>query len=255
MSESREQYVVGVDSVPVANGGGWVMALTGIGNQWPVKFVAWPTFDALWAHACKQRYLVVAVDIPIGLTATGCRDADQEARNRLRAPSKGLPGRASSVFHAPPLCALHIKKYMKAKKLSKRKAGRGLSRQAHALRMKIGEVRRALESHDFNHSAVPRAAEVHPEVSFAAMAQRPMRFHKSRQAGVVERLAVLRAHFPNIVDAALFTEVDGPPDPGLDDVLDAAAAAWTARRLVSDDGTRLGGTDLDETDYPMNIWV
>ena len=112
-----------------------------------------------------------------------------------------------------------------------------------------------LEPGAFAAGARTRAAEVHPEVSFASMVGHPMSFHKTRQAGVAERLTLLKCHFPNIVEAAVATEITGPPTPGLDDVLDAVAAAWTARRLVSGDAQPLGGCERDKTCYPMNIWV
>ena len=112
-----------------------------------------------------------------------------------------------------------------------------------------------LEGRDFLAGACPQAAEVHPEVSFRDMAGRPMSFHKSLQAGVAERLVLLRCHFPNIVDSTVRTRVCGPPHPGLDDVLDAVAAAWTARRLIHGKATPLGGCEKDPEGYPMNIWV
>ena len=47
----------------------------------------------------------------------------------------------------------------------------------------------------------------------------------------------------------------GGPRPGRDDRLDAAAAAWTARRLASGAADCLGAGEYDDTGYPMNIWV
>jgi len=47
----------------------------------------------------------------------------------------------------------------------------------------------------------------------------------------------------------------GAPKAALDDVLDAAAAAWTARRIASDDAICLGESEFDETGYPMHIGI
>ena len=78
---------------------------------------------------------------------------------------------------------------------------------------------------------------------------------KRHQAGVAERIEALSAVFPNIVDAAVLTPVPGPPRASLDDLLDAAAAAWTCRRVYSGQARCLGAGEIDETGYPMNIWV
>lgn len=145
--------------------------------------------------------------------------------------------------------------YKVAGALARRSTGKGLTRQAFALLPKIREVRDALKPSDFGADAQLRAAEVHPEASFAVMAGRPMSFHKSLQAGVAERLALLERHFPDIVDVAVRTKRTGPPHPGPDDVLDAVAAAWTARRLLQGKAKRLGGCEMDSDGYPMNIWA
>ena len=261
MPEIEGQFVAGVDSVPESNGGGWVMAISGVGDHSPVGFVVWSSFAVLWSHACKAGYLVVAVDMPIGLPSEGHRAADLEARAELGSrTSKKQVGR-ESVFYAPPPFTLEIDDHAEANKLSYSRSSRGLSSQAHALRKKISEVRRALQPGDFHDSALPRAAEVHPEVCFKRMAGRPMSFKKSCQAGVAERLEVLKAAFPNIVDSAMLASIPSTPEPdmlcpGLDDVLDAVAAAWTARRLATPGSADdLGDGKPDEDRYPMTIWV
>ncbi len=78
---------------------------------------------------------------------------------------------------------------------------------------------------------------------------------KRYQAGLAERLETLTGVFPNIVDAAVLTPVPGPPHASLDDLLDAAAAAWTCRRVYLGEARCLGEGEADETGYPMNIWV
>ncbi len=78
---------------------------------------------------------------------------------------------------------------------------------------------------------------------------------KRYQAGIVERLHALKMDFANITEAAVQTPLPGPPHPSLDDLLDAAAAAWTCRRVVSGNALCLGRDQVDESGYPMNIWV
>ena len=62
--------------------------------------------------------------------------------------------------------------------------------------------------------------------------------------------------------AALSPEFDNlSPSPpsisgaNLDDLLDAAAAGWTARRMAAGTAMILGQGELDETGYPMAIWA
>src|SRR5688500_11844783 len=75
--------------------GGWLCVLeedTGL-----TGFIV-PSFIQLLTRLPADA--VVAIDIPIGLTDTGSRSCDCEARGFLRAP------RASSVFPAPVRAAL-----------------------------------------------------------------------------------------------------------------------------------------------------
>lgn len=258
--EDRSGSVGGVDGV---RGGAWILVVTETAPGSPIeKISVWKSFRDLWAHAGDEGLLAVTVDIPIGLPGEGGRRCDREARQRLKPARKGGGNRASSVFPAPPLCTLGISDYSKALDLARKETGKGLSSQAHALLPKIHEVRKVFEKGAceadkgaFAEDARPRAAEVHPEVSFREMAGHTMGFHKSRQAGVAERLVHLKEHFPNIVEEAVLKGVEGSPQPGLDDVLDAVAAAWTARQLVDGTAESLGCGDEDETCYPMNIWV
>ena len=254
--------VGGVDGVPrrgrstKGKPGGWVMAVSGVVPGSPVEEVSvWCSFADLWSHAREIGLLAVTVDIPIGLPVKEGRAADRKARGMLKSLEKGKQGRTSSVFPTPPLSTLGACTYQEAGQLARLATGKGLTRQTYALFPKIREVRCALGRDDFDSAAVPRAAEVHPEVSCRVMADRPMSFHKSLQAGVAERLALLECHFPNIVDAAVRTLRTGPPHPGLDDVLDAVAAAWTARRMIHGLAKRLGGCEKDPDGYPMNIWA
>lgn len=253
---SDQGLVGGVDGV---RAGAWVMAVTGPAPRSPLReFSVWRSFSELLAHAGERGLSIVTVDIPIGLPTGGRRAADYEARRML----KGDPGRASSVFPAPPICTLGASDFQQALQLARQHTGKGLSRQAFALLPKIREVRNILHQAQ---DALPRVVEVHPEVSLACMAEGPMRFHKSYQPGVAERLAVLEQHFPNIVEAALLEGITTRPvsgeegrkplAPAVDDVLDAAAAAWTARRVAMGQAMRLGGDGEDEGGYPMSIWV
>lgn len=75
--------------------------------------------------------------------------------------------------------------------------------------------------------------EVHPELCFAVMAGAPLQTRKKTAEGVGERVGLLAAQGIRLPE-------DVPLDRrGVDDVLDATAAAWTAARVVAGRAERL----------------
>jgi predicted RNase H-like nuclease len=158
---------------------------------------------------------LIAIDIPIGLPEGGQRHADVAAR-------QFLGRRRNSVFLAPIRSAAEALTHAEATATSRRMIGSGISQQAFALRRKILEVEHWLAS------ATCPVFEVHPEVSFAMLLGRPATASKKTWAGMVERLDALNAAGIDLngVDPAVGSAV------AVDDMLDAAVAAWTARRLA-----------------------
>jgi predicted RNase H-like nuclease len=149
---------------------------------------------------------VIGVDVPIGLPEQGVgRRADVEARAVVGA-------RRSSVFLTPARAALEAPTYSEARAIAP-----SASAQGWALRTAILDVDRIADE---------RVREVHPEVSFAVLAGAPLAFAKRTWNGQHERLALLRRvaiKIPKRLDAGLVP---------VDDVLDAAVAAWTATRIA-----------------------
>jgi predicted RNase H-like nuclease len=95
------------------------------------------------------------------------------------------------------------------------------------------------------------AFEVHPEVSFCALAKnRPMVHRKKIDDGVNERLDLLRPEFPAI-DRHLENR---PSGVAKDDLLDAAVAAWTALRISSGEARRVCDPEQDEKGLETTIW-
>lgn len=240
--------VAGVDGAE----GGWVMAVTGVGEGSPLEFSLWHSFGDLWSHAHEIGIAALGVDMPIGLPTSDSRTADRRARELLGP-------RRSSLFWTPPTASLNADDYADANRITKAQTGKGLSKQAFCLLPKIREVRAVLKPEDFTNDALPRAAEVHPELCLAQMAGAPMEHSKHRQAGIAERLNLLGSHFDGIVETAALTPLTGPPHPSLDDLLDAAAAAWSARRLAAGDAVFLGAIEesvpVDAANYPLTIVV
>lgn len=165
---------------------------------------------------------VIAVDIPIGLPASGSRECDVEARRLLGKP------RSSSVFPAPIRPVLKASSYKEASSLRFQAESKKMSQQAWAIVPKIIEVDRALREKYFSQVQV---REIHPEVCFYHLSGgRPMFYGKKTSAGKMERLAILKELY-NDVPAALADK--RRLKCSTDDVLDAFAALWTAERIVS----------------------
>jgi predicted RNase H-like nuclease len=157
----------------------------------------------------------LGIDIPIGLL-DGSRACDKAARKLLGQP------RGTSVFAAPCRAALAEETHAEASAMNRQRTGRGLSQQAFGIAPKIKQVDDAItpESQQW-------AFEVHPEVCFWALnGQRPMKHNKKTKEGVADRIALLSPVFPEIGRHL----ANRPPRVSADDLLDAAAAAWTALR-------------------------
>jgi predicted RNase H-like nuclease len=127
-----------------------------------------------------------------------------------------------------------------------RLTGSGISQQAYRLREKIFEVERWPPG-----SPAP-VWEVHPEISFAVPNGAPLGHSKHTWAGGQERRLILARHG---------LALDGPLLPGggqagADDVLDAAIAAWSARRLAGGGGQSLPARpEVTREGRPMAIWA
>jgi predicted RNase H-like nuclease len=172
-----------------------------------------PHLDEVIAHFSDAE--AFGVDIPVGLSESGPRECDLAARALI---GKRWP----SVFLAPQRQALGLLRYAEALAASP-----GLSRQAFAL---VGKIAEADSNGD------PRLREVHPEVSFWAMAGRHLPDPKKTWAGMHDRLDILRLHGIELPAADLGPAGSVPPD----DLIDAAAAAWTAARVAAGTAESVG---------------
>jgi len=186
--------VVGADGYP----GGWIAVTLEDGH------FAGVARCASFADVLRLGAAIAGVDIPIGV---GPRRADGEAR-RFVGP------RASSVFPSLPQAALDAESYPAALAACRTATGKGISKQAWMLRAKILEV----QAHR-NTGVI----EVHPEVSFRALAGRTLP-SKHAPEGLAERRHVLAT-------AGLELPEREPGVPEVD-LLDAAAVAWSAWRAL-----------------------
>lgn len=178
---------------------------------------------------------VVAIDIPIGLTESGARACDVQARRHVRP-------RGASVFPAPIRAVLNVHTYAEANQVSRTlQNGKGMSKQAWMIVPKIAQIDRLLRRHP---ELRERVYEVHPEVTFAHWNREPLP-SKHTEEGLAARRTLVSAHFGAIEHA--------PRGVNEDDLLDAYAALWSAERIAAGMHATLGDAHADSTGLPMRI--
>jgi predicted RNase H-like nuclease len=235
MCTGETQIVVGVDGCR----SGWICFE--LERPSTIRVGIQPSFQTL-RSAYEKRARIIAIDVPIGLVEAGSRKCDLAARKLLGKP------RSNSVFPAPPRAALRATTYPEACELSRTAHGTGLSRQTFGILRKIREVDQVM---------TPRLQdlffEVHPEVCFWALnSGRPMQHSKSSPTGKKERLELLARCYPTIGELlARVNRKRAAPD----DLLDAAAAAWTAERIADGAARRVVQCEeVDSKGLSMNIF-
>jgi predicted RNase H-like nuclease len=191
-----------------------------------VKVTVAPTLDLL------PLVSVTGIDMPLGLLGTGWRDADLLAR-------RALGRRGVTVFAIPPRAVWECQSYAEANRLCRELTGKGFSVQAWGLRRKVAEAdqfrRRAATG-----PGEVRLYEVHPELSFAALAGAPLLDSKHTTAG--------RAVRRDLLAGAGITLPRKAAGAAEDDLLDAAAVAWSARRIAAGTAVTLSNPDQPADD-------
>ena len=222
-----ERVAVGIDGYPR----GWVAIALGSG-----AFRGAAASHSLLALVKEfPSAMAIGVDIPLGLLPDRVRQCD-------RAAYQLLGPRRNSVFMTPPEPVVMAATFQDALQLSRRLTGIGLSRQAFALAARILEAD-AVRSED------DRIFEVHPEVSFWAMNNRHLAHPKTSWSGFCARLELLRSQ-----------GIEIPAEPGQAglvppvDVLDAAAAAWSANRRALGKARSVAPPEEGPDGHQISIW-
>lgn len=157
---------------------------------------------------------VVGIDMPIGVPENGRRAADVAAKQLLGK-------RRNSVFYVPVRAVLEASTHSEATRVAQDLTGHGVSQQSYSLGPKIFEVERWMPS------APCLVREVHPELSFLQLDPDGITSSKKTWSGAVQRARALKKAGIDL-DRAVG---NGGEFGAVDDVLDAAVAAWSARRI------------------------
>ncbi len=214
----KRHHCVGVDGARI----GWI--------------AVWEAGDALaFAYYATVAELTVAVrdvdvlgvDIPLGLSEHASRAAEVQARRFVGGR------RACSIFAAPLRGILQAETQAEASALHRvldHEKQRGFGVQSFALLPKIRDWDSALRA---DPAWAEHVFEVHPEVSFAALAGgQGLAAPKKSSEGHRQRRSLLGDHYGAERVASLLERVPracAQPD----DVLDALVAHWSAQRIAA----------------------
>ena len=223
--------------------GGWlVVCETPLPGPW--SWLVAPNYDAVWRRL--KSFDAVGVDMPICIPDPGPRECEALARRLLS------PRRSASIFSSPIRPILTMDDYTAACDTREAIDGRRMSKQSFFIMEKIAEVDAVIRA---RRSFAEKLYEVHPEVSFAALGDGdPMLHAKRDQAGFEERLEHLSDVFPK---AVIEEVIDTFPraEVARDDVLDAFAVLWSAKRIALSTAERLPDEpSYDSCGIDMAIW-
>jgi predicted RNase H-like nuclease len=225
---------------------GWFGVVLDDDGGWDTD--VYPSVWSAWKyHSDADRILI---DIPIGLPADDKRQCDVAARDRLGR-------RASSVFYTPVRDAVYRGTLDEAKAVNEAAADFSIQNQTWSIVPRIREVDEFL---DMFPSARDRLIETHPEVCFYALnGRRPLEHSKRTREGVRRRIDLLAEEYAaarEICEGAVeryTTPSYAPSVGGADDIVDAVAAAVTARRGPDGCATLPETPPSDERGLPMRI--
>ncbi len=223
---------------------GWFWVGLSDNSGW--RFGVCENAKSLGAVAAASKLTVI--DIPIGLKDAGTEErlCDKEARRVLGPP------RAASVFPAPARATLEASDFTEANAINRKVTGRGLNRQTWMIAPKIKEINELLIASDELRNVV---REVHPEICFWSFnGKRPMCHNKKKPPGRQERLSLMKTMLPetlSIIESAARTY--RRHEVAWDDMLDALAAAVTARLDAGRLRTLPANPPRDALDLPMEM--
>jgi predicted RNase H-like nuclease len=228
--------IAGVDGCP----SGWIALV----EQTETRSITAHVFLTFHDLSNALDAVVIAIDIPIGLTERDARQCDLLARRHLG------PKRGTSVFPAPIRPALSASTYLDAKAASIASQKKGISQQAWAIYPKILEVDNALRG---DAGLRARVVEVHPELTFSTWAGKPIIPGKKRPEGHAIRRDLIARHFGPLTFESARNQIQRNHASN-DDIADAFAALWTAQRILNGKSQTLPlDPPLDSRGLPMRM--
>jgi len=205
---------------------GWVAAIAPVDHWTNVQVHVFPRFSDLVEFGSFSR---IAIDMPIGLPER----AGPGGRGPENAIRPLLGRRRSSVFSVPARCAVYTEKYEDACSIASMHSDppRKISRQAHAIFPKIREIDGLLRDNPELRDIVH---EVHPELAFWRLnGEKPLQFGKKvRGRPASEGLDERRKLLLSAGLTKAIVSAKAPRGAGIDDMLDALAGLFVAKRLV-----------------------
>ena len=189
---------------------------------------------------------VFAIDIPIGLTDSGPRQCDIQARRLLGAR------RGTSVFPAPIRPVLNVASREEADKIHRSIDGRGVNVFSWDLYPRIRDVDTELQK---NSHLRDKVYEVHPEISFKALnGGDSIVAAKRNPTGESIRRSLIENYF----GSGAFDEIRKnhyQKDVANHDINDAFAALWTAERIYQREAVVIPAeVEVDSVGLRMGIW-
>ena len=208
------QVLAGIDGCR----SGWLV-VEARSNPHNANFRIAPNWNAIASDAD-----VIAVDMPIGLSRSGVRQCEVEAR-------KIISPHGPRVFKTLPRGTLKFpqKDWQKANQWSKDRGYGGISKQIWAIRPKIIEIDRAITP-----ALQARVFEAHPELAFARVNGGPLE-SKHTAEGLAARKHILQRE--GFVDLDAWLQRLRGTGAKADDLYDACILMLTAKRLLQKTAT------------------
>lgn len=208
------------------------VGVDGAGSGWLGVWRVAESLDSRWFGTAEQVLsefplaTAIGVDIPIGLTESGPRLSDSQARKFVGRK------RQSSIFSSPVRGILDAKTQPEASRRHREIDQRGFGVQSFGILPKIREWDVLLRSDARARRCV---FEVHPEVSFSAIAGGEgcgVSESKKSAEGHRIRRELLAGYFGEAAVDKLLLGV-ASRFAARDDVLDALVALWSAERIAA----------------------
>ena len=202
--------LIGIDGTS----SGWIASIGNSKNKYVTKIKFFKDLDTLLSLHPES---IIVIDMPIELNKKKyLRKCDILAKKYL---GKNFQ---SSIFIPPLKNILECATFQDANKLSKKIAGKGLSKQSWYLKNKIREVRELAKVSN-------KIYEGHPECSFKMLKTESLKAKKKSVLGIFERLELLEK--AGLDPLSVNLQFDNNSAIKIDDVLDSMVLFITALRI------------------------